>query len=134
MRHFRRDQSGVSAVEFAFVAPVMIAILFGAIEFGSIFYTYLSAEYATNDVTRQLSSNRITQAQAKTAIPSRLPNWAQSSASVSVSASSATPTSNLYTVTTTVPLLHATPSTFFKSIYGAKNMTVTAVMQQEPTS
>jgi Flp pilus assembly protein TadG len=134
MRNLCTDQRGASAVEFAFVAPVLIALAFGGIEFGSIFYTYASAEFATNDVARQLATNRINQSQAKAAIPPRLPTWAQTAATVAVSASSATPTSNFYTVTTSVPLVNATPSIFFKSIYGTRKISVTAVMQQEPTS
>jgi Flp pilus assembly protein TadG len=113
---------------------VLIALAFGGIEFGSIFYTYASAEFATNDVARQLATNRINQSQAKAAIPPRLPAWAQTAATVAVSASSTTPTSNFYTVTTSVPLVNATPSIFFKSLYGTRKINVTAVMQQEPTS
>lgn len=134
MTRFSADESGASAVEFAFLVPVLLALAFGGIEFGSIFYTYASAEFATNDVARQLATNRITQSQAKAAIPSRLPGWAQSAVTVKVTASSAVPTSNLYTVTTSVPAINATPSTFLKSIYGSRTITVTAVVQQEPTS
>jgi Flp pilus assembly protein TadG len=134
MKSLLTDQKGVSAIEFGLIGPVFIAIVMGGIEFGSIMYTHAAVEFVTNDVARQLATNRITQTQAQSAIPTRLPRWAQSAATVTVTASSATPTSNLYTITTSVPLANATPSTFFAAIYASRSMKITATMQQEPTS
>jgi Flp pilus assembly protein TadG len=134
MKKLLADQRGVSALEFGLIAPVFLAIVMGGIEFGSIMYTHAAVEFVTNDVARQLATNRITQTQAQSAIPGRLPRWAQTAATVTVTASSATPTSNLYTVTTSVPLANATPSTFFATIYASRSMKVIATMQQEPTS
>jgi Flp pilus assembly protein TadG len=134
MKCLLTDQKGVSAIEFALIGPVFVAIIMGGIEFGSIMYTYAAVEFVTNDITRQLATNRITQKDAQSAIPARLPRWAQAAATVTVTASSATPTANLYTISTSVPLVNATPSTFFATIYASRSMKITATMQQEPTS
>lgn len=134
MRRILSDQDGVAAIEFAMIAPILLGLAMGAVEFGSILYTYASAEFAANDVTRQLATNRITPAQAQSAISPRLPNWAQGNATVRVNASSSTPSSNIYTVVVTLPLVNATPSTFLSSFYSSRSMNVTVAMQQEPTS
>lgn len=134
MERLTRCRKGATAVEFALLAPVLIALLMACVEFGLIFYTYTTAEFVTNDVARQLSSNRITAAQAQSAIPPRLPRWAQAAVVVSATASSTDPSTNVFTVTTTLPVKNATPSNFFGAIYGSKMMQVISSMQQEPTS
>ncbi|MGH1572588.1 TadE/TadG family type IV pilus assembly protein [Methylobacterium sp. P31] len=131
---FARHKSGATAVEFALIGPVLVALLMASVEFGLIFYTYTTAEFVTNDVARQLSSNRITTAEAQSAIPPRLPRWAQAAVVVSATASSTDPTTNVFTVTTTLPLMNAAPSHFFSAIYNSKTMRVISSMQQEPTS
>lgn len=49
---FRRNQCGASAVEFAFVVPVFLALTFGAIEFGRVMYSKVAFEYAIMQTTR----------------------------------------------------------------------------------
>ncbi|ACA20188.1 TadE family protein [Methylobacterium sp. 4-46] len=134
MRRFGSDERGATAAEFAVVAPILIALVMGSIEFGSIMYTLGTTEFATNDAARQLATNRITASQVAGIIALRLPSWAQASAAVTISQSSTDPNKNQYTVTTNVPLSSATPTQFFSLIYGTKSFNCTAVMQQEPTS
>ena len=135
LRCFRSHASGTAAVEFAFIAPVLLALMMGGVEFGSILYTYTVAEFATNDVARQLATNRLSQSQVQSTIVPRLPGWAQASAAVSTTASnSSTPNSNIWTVTTTIPMANATPSTFLRSFYGSRTLHITVNVQQEPTS
>lgn len=43
---------GAMAVEFAFVAPVMMTMIFGIIEFGRIAYTQSTLEFAAEETTR----------------------------------------------------------------------------------
>jgi Flp pilus assembly protein TadG len=135
MKAFTKDQRGVIAVEFAFVVPLLITLVFAAVEFGGILYTQAAAESATNNVVRQLATNRITQAQAKEAVTPLLPVWARVNVDVAVTASNPTkPESNLYTVATTIPMAQAAPTGFLKFIYADRNISATVTQQQEPTS
>ncbi|MGH1570992.1 TadE/TadG family type IV pilus assembly protein [Methylobacterium sp. P31] len=135
LRRFRRHASGTAAIEFGFIAPALLALVMGGVEFGSILYTYAAAEFATNDVARQLATNRISQSQVQSAIVPRLPAWAQANAAASATATNAsTPSSNIYTVTTTIPMANATPSTYLRSFYGSRTLHIVVSVQQEPTS
>ncbi len=52
---FRRllgDQRGVSAIEFAILAPVLFTLLLGTIEFGRMFYIRQGMENATEQALR----------------------------------------------------------------------------------
>lgn len=51
-RRFCRKGDGAMAVEFAFVAPVMLTMIFGIIEFGRIAYTQSTLEFAAEETTR----------------------------------------------------------------------------------
>ncbi|ADK99962.1 TadE/TadG family type IV pilus assembly protein [Brevundimonas subvibrioides] len=50
LRRFWRDESGVSAVEFALLAPVMIALYFGSAEFCQGFMAQKRMDHATSQV------------------------------------------------------------------------------------
>jgi Flp pilus assembly protein TadG len=54
---FRRTRSseGASALEFALVAPVLLALLFGMIEFGFVFQAQLSVTHAAREGVRMAS-------------------------------------------------------------------------------
>ena len=133
-RGFKEAEGGVSAVEFALVHPVFIILIFGAIEFGLIFFTYEAAGHAAWDATRQLATNQITASQASSVALSELPSWVRSSATVTPSSTSTDPTTNHYTVTISIPAKAATPTNIL--IWAYQNLTLKAQssMQQEPTS
>ena len=50
--HRRRGEKGASAVEFALVLPVLLAILFGIIEFGFVFNNQISLNQAVREGVR----------------------------------------------------------------------------------
>jgi Flp pilus assembly protein TadG len=50
--HFARCQNGVTAIEFALIAPVLIMIMMGIIEFSLIMFTSSVMEGATNETAR----------------------------------------------------------------------------------
>jgi Flp pilus assembly pilin Flp len=52
LRRFRRDRRGVTAVEFALVAPVFFALLFAIIETAMIFFAGQVLETITQDSAR----------------------------------------------------------------------------------
>lgn len=132
--HFKRDQAGASAVEFALLSPVLIIGLFGAIEFALIFFTYNAAGHAAWAVTRQLATNQITSAQVDASARAQLPSWVRSSAVITPTSSSTDPNTNQFTVTITIPARSATPTQVLGWAYGSVTLTAKTTMQQEPTS
>jgi Flp pilus assembly protein TadG len=53
-----RSSSGQAAVEFAFVAPMMIILILAILVFGLAFDQYLALTFATNAATQQLAISR----------------------------------------------------------------------------
>lgn len=51
-RRLRRDQSGATAVEFAFLAPVLIFMLMGIAGYGGYFWMSHSVQQLANDAAR----------------------------------------------------------------------------------
>ncbi|MDP7549391.1 MAG: pilus assembly protein [Alphaproteobacteria bacterium] len=49
------DQCGAIAIEFALVAPVLLTILFGIMQFGFYFYAQASVNNAVREAARQLA-------------------------------------------------------------------------------
>jgi Flp pilus assembly protein TadG len=54
-----RDQTGSALVEFTFVFPVLLFILFGLAQFGTIYYNYILVTNATAAGARQFSIGRL---------------------------------------------------------------------------
>ena len=52
LRRFRDCESGAAAVEFAFMAPIFLVVLFGLIEFGRLYWLDASLRYAVEEVGR----------------------------------------------------------------------------------
>jgi Flp pilus assembly protein TadG len=52
-----RDRRGVAMLEFAFVGPILLAILLGVVEVGRMFYVRQSLEYATQEAARYYMLN-----------------------------------------------------------------------------
>lgn len=78
LSRFRRDTSGVSAIEFALVAMPFFALTFAIIETGYCFFANQIFETAVADtgrliMTGQAQANKMTAADFKTAICGKLP-------------------------------------------------------------
>src|SRR2546428_12939195 len=48
----RRGQSSQSMVEFALVAPLLLLLLFGIVDFGRVIYVYVTINQAVNEGVR----------------------------------------------------------------------------------
>ena len=114
LRRTAKDIRGATAVEFAMVAPVMVAILLGAIELCMMFYTYATAGYAARDVARRVGNNTLAIASATTTATAELPNWVRSSTTVSATtqATSGPTAGTLVVVTVSFPMRAASPTGF----------------------
>jgi Flp pilus assembly protein TadG len=54
----RKDQHGAAAVEFALVLPILLALLFGTVQFGWLMNNYLALTNAASLGAHQLASER----------------------------------------------------------------------------
>jgi Flp pilus assembly protein TadG len=81
-----RDRRGVSAVEFAFAMPVLIMMLIGVFEFGRLFWTWTTLQYAAEQTGRFAMSNpTATPAELTTYLKSKLPGVKSTSVAINVS-------------------------------------------------
>ena len=59
-RHTRREKSrGAALLEFALVAPLLLLLLFGVVEFGFVFNDYQSVRQGVRDATRVAVVNNV---------------------------------------------------------------------------
>jgi Flp pilus assembly protein TadG len=72
LRRFRRDQRGVVAVEFAFIAIPFIAMLFASLEGALVFWSNQVLDEAVAQASRTLYTGGF-QTQTKTAPPAQIP-------------------------------------------------------------
>jgi Flp pilus assembly protein TadG len=90
IRHFRRfsgavfhrslgwwrDESGVSAVEFAMVVPLLVAMLMGTIQYGSIFLVQMRMNDTARDTARRLAVGDLhTQREGEEFARAQLSDW-----------------------------------------------------------
>ena len=131
-RHFAKRDEGATAVEFALVAPVLVALTMSIIEFGLIIFTYTTAGNASRDVARRIATGRIAASAASTTLTPQLPAWVRSYASVVVAQTApSTPSTNIITVNVSFPALRATPTSFLSFAYGSLTLQTATTMQQE---
>lgn len=125
-------QRGAVAVEAALVAPVLIALVMGTMEYGLLLFTYSSMQSAGREVTRQIAVNYTAAANAETLVKSRLPTWSKGSTTIQVTQSApADPTTNVIAMTISVPAREATPLNFFLSLGGNWTLSTEVRMKQE---
>ena len=131
-RHFAKRDEGATAVEFALIAPVLIALTMSIIEFGLIIFTYTTAGSASRDVARRIATGRIAASAASTTLTPQLPAWVRSYATVAVAQTTpSTPSTNIITVNVSFPALRATPTSFLSFAYGSLTLQTATTMQQE---
>ena len=131
-RQFAKRDEGATAVEFALIAPVLIALTMSIIEFGLIIFTYTTAGSASRDVARRIATGRIAASAASTTLTPQLPAWVRSYATVAVAQTTpATPSTNIITVNVSFPALRATPTSCLSFAFGSLTLQTATTMQQE---
>jgi Flp pilus assembly protein TadG len=63
LRRFRRDQRGAAMVEFAIIAPLLFALLFGIVDYGRLFFLYNKLTNAVREGARIGAVSGMTSAQ-----------------------------------------------------------------------
>lgn len=74
LRSCKRSRRGVSIVESAFMLPIMMSLIFGAIEFGSILHMRHTMLHAAREAARTLAVQGGTVGQAVTVAETLLPS------------------------------------------------------------
>lgn len=78
LRRFRRNRNGASALEFAIVAPIFLALLFAIIETALMFFASQVLETVTQDAAREIltgqaQKSNMSQAQFATYVCGQVP-------------------------------------------------------------
>ncbi len=103
-----RWNSGVVAVEMALVAPILITMLMGIIQFGAIFFLHSNMGNAAREASRALAIGSIsTKSQAQSLVEGRLVNWGVDFTVATTLPNPNDPNDTDYTVTVSAPLSEA---------------------------
>jgi Flp pilus assembly protein TadG len=105
LRGFWRHQGGASAVEFALIAPLLIGLLLGIIQYGSLFLLQTRMTDTARDTARRLAVGELmTEQDAEDYAIASLSNW---SATFSATAELPDPGEHDVSVAITVPMADA---------------------------
>lgn len=75
MKRFFKDCAGVAAIEFAIIAPVVIALLTGIIQFGFVLFIQNHMVDVARDAARRFAVGETTQAETVQFAQDTLINW-----------------------------------------------------------
>ncbi|OEF99517.1 hypothetical protein BHF71_08850 [Vulcanibacillus modesticaldus] len=84
MKWLRGKEEGQSLVEFSLVFPILLILLLGIIEFGQIFYSYLTIQNASRDGARY-GSVWVTDTEIETIVLQKTKSLDQTSLTVTIS-------------------------------------------------
>jgi Flp pilus assembly protein TadG len=126
-------RSGATAAEVALIMPLLSSLIFGTFEYGSVVYTYSAMQFGANRAARSIAVNRMSSAQAVTAIRNSLVGRAKDNATITVSQSTpAEPDTNIVQVRISVAASQATPLPILTRIVPWQLTANVAVKQELP--
>lgn len=128
MRRRLRDEHGASAVEFAFIVPLLLTLVLGIVEFGHAFQVQGTLSAAAREGVRVMAlHNDASQARATVRAAADSLSPAITDAQISISPSSCPQTG---TGTTLVRLTITYPKPFLTDLFGAEvELSGTGVMR-----
>lgn len=121
-----RDERGSAAVEFAFVAPILILLLVGISQFGMLFFLRSEMLDVARETARRLATGNLTADGAEAWVAAQLPDHAD----LSVAVTSPSGSNDMYTVTLSLPLASAVPVDPF-GFFTTGNVTAAVSMRDE---
>ena len=74
-RACRMNEAGATAVEFAFVMPILLLMFSGIVQFGSVMFLENHMTDVARDATRKIAIGDLAQADAESAVQQSLVNW-----------------------------------------------------------
>ncbi len=83
-RVFAADQRGTSAVEFAVIAPILITLLGGIVEFAHAFQIQAQMASTAQTAVRRLAMDAMTEGETKEFIFEQLPSLSETSLKVNI--------------------------------------------------
>ncbi len=105
---FTRSEGGASAVEFALVLPLLVAMVGGIIEFGAIFFLQNNMVNVAREEARRVAIGELTETQAIASAKAGLVDWgATFQVQVVDPVTTADPNDTDVVVTITVPIADA---------------------------
>jgi Flp pilus assembly protein TadG len=131
LRRLRRDAKGAAALDFALSASVLLLLVIGAVELGTVVWTWQALESTANDVARCAAVNvttcgNVTSSTAEavtyatgTAAPARGLNLGASNVAVSTGTSSACGTTSGTTEIVSVTLTYSFGAIFLVPLPGS---------------
>ncbi len=123
-----RSEKGQSMVEFALVLPILVMLLFGIIDFGRIFHTYLAIDHASREAARTASIGENDAAIVSTAVASAA-SIHLTAGQVAVSPGGSKASGSDVTVTITYPISFLTP--IVSNLTGPITLSSSTVMRIE---
>ena len=105
IRRLWHNDSGVAAIEFAFIAPILILLLTGIIQFGAVLFIQHNMGEIARESARRVAVGAMTPTQAKQFVDDELVNWgATFDIAVTVAPDPANPTDTDVSVVITAPM------------------------------
>ena len=127
----RSDRRGAAAVEFAFVAPLLMMLLFGATELGRAMYIQNSVTAAAREAARESTLPSATQQTVEAIVGQYTNDFSEGTPAVTINpAINAAEAGDMMTVTVSVPT--STLSSWGRSWLGQSfNVSSSATMRRE---
>lgn len=133
-RKFLQDvgESGAALVEFTVVAPVFFLLVFGIIEFGSIFSLQNTMMNAAREAARSMAVQNLTSGQAQTTAANYLTSYPETFSYSVVDGCTTTPKGQWADVTVTITTSAAAASIInYLNMFTGKNLTASVIMRKE---
>ncbi len=75
LRALWRDRDGAAAVEFAFILPILLLLLSGIVQFGSVMFLENHMTSVARETSRRVAVGELAEADAPSAVQQALMNW-----------------------------------------------------------
>jgi Flp pilus assembly protein TadG len=110
-------RAGAVAAEFALIIPLLMTLVFGSIEMGSVFFSYSAMQFQATRAARAVAVNTSAQSAAIASAKAQMPAWSRNHVTIEITQTAPTdPNINLIRVRIALSSDHASPVTFISSL------------------
>ena len=124
LRACRMDEAGATALEFAFIMPILLLMFSAIVQFGGILFLENHMSHVARDATRKIVVGELAEADAAAAVQGALLNWG-----VTYDVSVATVDQDI-TVAISLPMREAALMDVL-GVFQTGNLTAAVTMRQE---